>query len=470
MNPLIKKSIYIGFVLGLLSPVLSIAATENPLEIAFQKEFAFLDQQRKSLESQTSEFLKENKKEEIALQKKLDDLKNRLISLELDVEAKQAILEESTMSIEADREDQTRLDQLFEQANASLKSKSENRKAENEKTNKKAVVDLYRSAIVMLNEQNTINSGIGEYFLPDGEKVTGTIINIGRVASYAIGEAGKELDSGMLIPAGDGKMKLWNPENTQTAMTLMEYMTQNSSSTLKSLDLFLYEDKNQAIEESADKSIMDIIDSGGLIAWVIVLTGGIAILMVLLRVFFLKRASKGTDKLMHKIKDYILAGEVKNAIAICEKQRGAAARVVTSTLRNLDRERDHLEDVVAESILHENNHLNRYGAAILVVAAVAPLMGLLGTVTGMIETFDIITQFGTGDPKLLSVGISTALVTTQLGLIVAIPALISGNLLSGWSNKIKDNMEQAALSVINLYGLQKINAANDKNIINSVAA
>ena len=192
--------------------------------------------------------------------------------------------------------------------------------------------------------------------------------------------------------------------------------------------------------------------------------------MVLLRVFFLNRASKGTDKLLLKIKDHIRSGKIKDAIAVCEKQRGAAARVVTSTLRNLDRERDHLEDVVAESVLHENAYLNRYGAAILVVAAVAPLMGLLGTVTGMIETFDIITQFGTGDPKLLSIGISTALVTTQLGLIVAIPALVAGNLLSGWSNKIKDNMEQAALQVINLHGLQKFNAANDENIHNTAVA
>jgi biopolymer transport protein ExbB len=68
----------------------------------------------------------------------------------------------------------------------------------------------------------------------------------------------------------------------------------------------------------------------------------------------------------------------------------------------------------------------------------------------MIETFDIITDFGTGDPKLLSGGIAVALVTTQLGLIVAIPALLLGNLLSGWAERIKDEMEQAALRVTNL--------------------
>ena len=105
---------------------------------------------------------------------------------------------------------------------------------------------------------------------------------------------------------------------------------------------------------------------------------------------------------------------------------------------------------MSEAILHESGHLNRFGTAILVIAAVAPLLGLLGTVTGMIATFDIITEFGTGDPKLLSGGIAIALVTTELGLIVAIPTLLVGNLLSGWSDKIKDNMEAAALRVINV--------------------
>ena len=91
----------------------------------------------------------------------------------------------------------------------------------------------------------------------------------------------------------------------------------------------------------------------------------------------------------------------------------------------------------------------RFGSAILVIASVSPLLGLLGTVTGMISTFDVITEFGTGDPKLLSGGISIALVTTKLGLIIAIPALLVGSLLSAWARNIKRDMEHAALRVTN---------------------
>jgi hypothetical protein len=77
------------------------------------------------------------------------------------------------------------------------------------------------------------------------------------------------------------------------------------------------------------------------------------------------------------------------------------------------------------------------------------LLGLLGTVTGMIATFDVLTVHGT-DPKAMSGGISEALVTTQLGLMVAIPTLLFGNLLSGWSDSIKSGMEKVALRITNI--------------------
>jgi len=133
--------------------------------------------------------------------------------------------------------------------------------------------------------------------------------------------------------------------------------------------------------------------------------------------------------------------------------------VVGAALRNIHRGREQLEDIVNESILHESSHLDRFGSFILVIAAVSPLLGLLGTVTGMISTFEVITEHGTGDPKLLSGGISVALVTTELGLIVAIPTLLIGNLLSGWAERIKDDMQKAALRVTNLYEETTLRAA-----------
>jgi biopolymer transport protein ExbB len=169
----------------------------------------------------------------------------------------------------------------------------------------------------------------------------------------------------------------------------------------------------------------------------------------LLRVF-LWHASSNTTQLVDEVVPYLQKGEMKNALNVCQPAKGAASRVLAATIRHIDSEADHLEDIISESILHETPYLERFESAITVFAAVAPLLGLLGTVTGMISTFDVITEYGTGDPKLLSGGISEALVTTQLGLMVAIPTLLLGNLFSGWAERIKAGMESAALQVTNI--------------------
>lgn len=91
--------------------------------------------------------------------------------------------------------------------------------------------------------------------------------------------------------------------------------------------------------------------------------------------------------------------------------------------------------------LRQEFNAMRYIGTILILAAVAPLLGLLGTVTGMISTFDVISQFGTGNARALASGISEALVTTQSGLIVAVPGLILGGLLFRRAEKLKARME-----------------------------
>jgi biopolymer transport protein ExbB len=83
-----------------------------------------------------------------------------------------------------------------------------------------------------------------------------------------------------------------------------------------------------------------------------------------------------------------------------------------------------------------------------VVAAVAPLLGLLGTVTGMIETFQAITLFGAGDPKMMSSGISQALITTQLGLVVAIPVLLLHSFLKGRANGLIEVLDRHGTTLL----------------------
>ena len=106
-----------------------------------------------------------------------------------------------------------------------------------------------------------------------------------------------------------------------------------------------------------------------------------------------------------------------------------------------------------EQLAEESSSLNRGLPTVAVLAAVSPLLGLLGTVTGMIETFQSITLFGTGDPKLMSGGISQALITTQLGLAVAIPLVLFHSLLVGRANRIVEKLGKYSSDLLAKYEL-----------------
>jgi biopolymer transport protein ExbB len=107
-----------------------------------------------------------------------------------------------------------------------------------------------------------------------------------------------------------------------------------------------------------------------------------------------------------------------------------------------------LELKLDEAIMGETSSLERLMWAVRVVSVVAPLMGLLGTVTGMIQTFQAITLFGTGDPKMMASGISEALVTTMLGLIVAIPLVLMHAVVSNSTKSIVQVLERRAAGLI----------------------
>ncbi|GAL32748.1 MotA/TolQ/ExbB proton channel family protein [Vibrio maritimus] len=107
-----------------------------------------------------------------------------------------------------------------------------------------------------------------------------------------------------------------------------------------------------------------------------------------------------------------------------------------------------LELRLLESIMDEQQHLERGLSMLKLLAALAPMLGLLGTVTGMIETFQVITQFGNAEPRVMAGGISMALVTTVLGLITAMPLLLAHNLLSSKAEAIRNILERQSVGLV----------------------
>ena len=126
-------------------------------------------------------------------------------------------------------------------------------------------------------------------------------------------------------------------------------------------------------------------------------------------------------------------------------------RVLKVFYDNTKIDTESLELKLGEAVLKETPKLVRFNTLLKVIAVVAPLLGLLGTVTGMIITFQAITLFGTGDPKLMAGGISQALVTTVLGLCVAIPTVLMHTLVSGRSRRIIEVLEEQATGMVAEY-------------------
>ena len=119
-----------------------------------------------------------------------------------------------------------------------------------------------------------------------------------------------------------------------------------------------------------------------------------------------------------------------------------------------------VEEVMYEAILSEQPRLERYLNIIAVTAATAPLLGLLGTVTGIIKTFKLMEVFGAGDPKPLLSGISEALITTELGLLLAIPALMAHSMLARRAAGILARMEKLSIAFVNGLSRKSIPSSN----------
>lgn len=468
-----KKLTSVSFAALMLAGSVAFAATPAPaaqpqevkkaapevtdLELAYKKEFAFLDAQKRDLQARLNKLNQTADAEFSKEQKAINDMEEALIGSNSKVNTQKELLLDAERVIESNQDNQDVFTSTFLQADATLEKYAqqlEGDKAFAEMDDGKKVSELFRRGNALIKRLGSVSRENGSFHLADGTKTQGEIINVGNVAVYGISQQG----SGVLAPAGEGLLKLWSVPATAAVTEFA------AGAQVATLPLFLIENRNVAVDENKEKTLSDIMRAGGVVGWVIVALGIIALMMVIARAIFLRRASQASGEVMEAIRPYLEKGDIQGATATAKKFESATARVVRATVRNLDREREHLEDIISESILHESEHLDRFGTTILVFAAVAPLLGLLGTVTGMISTFDIITEFGTGDPKMLSGGISEALVTTEFGLIVAIPGVLLGNLLSGWAQRIKNDMEIVALRITNIF-----TAEADKNGIDRVA-
>ncbi len=201
--------------------------------------------------------------------------------------------------------------------------------------------------------------------------------------------------------------------------------------------------------EQTKETFWEHVQKGGVVIYFILGLAGLALLIALFKWIEISGVRRARPEDLHDILDLLRNNDSEEALARAKKIKGPVGLLLTDAVNNAGESKDLLEEVLYERLLQTQPKLERLIPFIAVVAATAPLLGLLGTVTGMIKTFKLITVFGTGDARSLSSGISEALITTEFGLFVAIPSLIIHALLLRKTKGVLASMEQTAVAFKN---------------------
>lgn len=197
------------------------------------------------------------------------------------------------------------------------------------------------------------------------------------------------------------------------------------------------------------RSLKDHLVSGGFVMVPLLLIGLVAVLLAVWKLSALSKIRTPADAVLNNVAGHVRADRVEEAQALVNSMVPPFQAVLQAGIDHRELSREHLEEILHERTLATVPVLDRHLGMLAVLGGVAPLLGLLGTVTGMIHTFELVTIFGTGDAKLLSGGISEALVTTETGLVIAVPVLIVHAYLTRRVRTIVSGLEQVVVGYLN---------------------
>lgn len=200
--------------------------------------------------------------------------------------------------------------------------------------------------------------------------------------------------------------------------------------------------------------MFDMIQKGGPVMYPIVLCSILAFAIVIERFYHLYRAKIDTKEFMNNIEVTIRRNRIVEAIQMCDKTPGPIAHIVKAGILKHDRSRQEIREAIEDAGHQEIPRLERHLGLLATIAHIAPLLGLLGTVTGMVRAFQVIQEkansFNPVSPGDLAGGIWEALLTTVAGLIVAIPTIIAYNYLVNRVDEFVLEMERSAAELINI--------------------
>jgi biopolymer transport protein ExbB len=288
-----------------------------------------------------------------------------------------------------------------------------------------------------MRHSGTIESRQGSFIGRDGREHNGTVVRVGEFAAFYDDPKG---DFGFLRPDGSGSHleAVSGRPGWLTRRTIKSFLRGEGDSVPMDIS------GGTVLEELEQrKSLWETVRSGGVLIWPILVSGLAGILIGLERIFRLRGRPGSGDNLLPDLLSLVGRERFADAADLCRaSSQTPLGRVLGNLMAHAGAGREILESCLEENLLREAAPLERLLPTLSVLAATAPLLGLLGTVTGMISTFQAITVFGSGDPRMMSGGISEALITTQLGLAVAIPLVLLHHFLDRKVDTIIGEMEE----------------------------
>jgi biopolymer transport protein ExbB len=196
--------------------------------------------------------------------------------------------------------------------------------------------------------------------------------------------------------------------------------------------------------------VIDFILKGGVIIYPIILCSIIAVAVFVERLWVLRRKRIIPSDFILRVENYIKGHKISEAINLCRNDNSSIAKIFLAGLKNSDRGMWLIKEAIEERGGREGAILEKNVGILSTIANLTPLLGLLGTVSGMIKTFKVISLQGGGNPSLLAGGIAEALITTAAGLCVAIPTLVCYRILRDKAASLIFEMEENSIHIIEI--------------------
>jgi len=194
----------------------------------------------------------------------------------------------------------------------------------------------------------------------------------------------------------------------------------------------------------------DLFLKGGILMYPIAFCSIVALGVFLERLWSLRKRKVIPQEFLMEIVDMVAKGKIREAITYCKRSDASIAHIAYAGIENYGKKRELIKERMEEVGKREVANLERYINVIGAIAGVAPLLGLLGTVSGMIKSFNVISLQGVADPGSLAGGISEALITTAAGLVVAIPAFVMYRYLRNKVDSLVVEMEEISVRMVEL--------------------